>query len=103
LEFRHRAGSGRGGGLRARSGLSPGKLHQSYFADLHQKERRSGDDLLEHFAADVGKPAEAAGGYATRAEATQDFFDYAEKYYNRVRRHRALGYKSPVDFENQLN
>ena len=47
--------------------------------------------------------AEAAGGYATRAEATQDFFDYAEKYYNRVRRHRALGYKSPVDFENQLN
>ena len=47
--------------------------------------------------------AEAAGGYATRAEATQDFFDYAEKYYNRVRRHSALGYKSPVDFENQLN
>ena len=95
MEFRHRAGSGRGGGLRARSGLFPGKLHQ--------KERRSGDDLLEHFAAEVGKPAKAAGGDATRAEATQDFFDYAEKYYNRVRRHRALGYKSPVDFENQLN
>jgi transposase InsO family protein len=47
--------------------------------------------------------AEAAGGYATRAEATQDFFDYAEKYYNRMRRHSALGYKSPVDFEKQLN
>ena len=47
--------------------------------------------------------AEAAGGYATRKEATQDFFDYVEKYYNRVRRHSALGYKSPVDFENQNN
>lgn len=47
--------------------------------------------------------AEAAGGYATRAAATQDFFDYVEKYYNRVRRHSALGYKSPVDFENQVN
>jgi putative transposase len=47
--------------------------------------------------------AEAAGGYATRAEAAQDFFDYVEKYYNRVRRHSALGYKSPVDFENQVN
>ena len=47
--------------------------------------------------------AEAAGGYATRAEAAKDFFDYAEKYYNRVRRHSALGYKSPVDFELQLN
>lgn len=47
--------------------------------------------------------AEARGGYATRAEAATDFFDYVEKYYNRVRRHSALGYKSPVDFELQLN
>jgi transposase InsO family protein len=47
--------------------------------------------------------AEAAGGYATRREAAQDFFDYVEKYYNRVRRHSALGYQSPVDFERQLN
>ena len=47
--------------------------------------------------------AEERGGDATRAEATADFFDYAEKYYNRERRHRALGDPTPVDFENQLN
>ncbi len=47
--------------------------------------------------------AEAAGGYATRAQATQAFFDYVETYYNRVRRHSALGSKSPVDFDLQLN
>lgn len=47
--------------------------------------------------------AEEQGGYATRAEATADLFDYVEKYYNRQRRHSALDYKSPVDFENQLN
>jgi len=46
---------------------------------------------------------EDGGGYATRTEATHDFFDYVEKYYNRVRSHSALGYKTPVDFENQLN
>lgn len=46
---------------------------------------------------------EAAGGYATRAAATQDFFIYVEKYYNRVRRHSALGMRTPVDFEQQLN
>ena len=47
--------------------------------------------------------AEERGGYATRAEAMHDFFDYVEKYYNRMRRHSALGYQTPVDFENQLN
>lgn len=47
--------------------------------------------------------AEERGGYATRAEATHDFFAYIEKYYNRVRRHSALDYQTPVDFELQLN
>jgi putative transposase len=47
--------------------------------------------------------AEERGGYATRAEAAHDFFDYVEKYYNRTRRHSALGYQTPMDFENQLN
>ena len=47
--------------------------------------------------------AEETGGYATRAQATAGFFDYVEAYYNRVRLHSALGYQSPVDFENQLN
>ncbi len=46
---------------------------------------------------------EAAGGYATRAVAREDFFTYVEKYYNRVRRHSALGMRTPVDFEQQLN
>lgn len=47
--------------------------------------------------------AQAVGGYATRATATQDFFQYAEAYYNRERSHSALGYRSPVDFETQMN
>jgi len=41
--------------------------------------------------------------YQTREEAKSSIFEYIEVFYNRQRRHSALGYKSPVDFENQLN
>ena len=37
--------------------------------------------------------------YETRAEAMQSVFEYIEMFYNRQRRHSALGYRSPVSFE----
>lgn len=41
--------------------------------------------------------------FATRAQAQAEAFAYIEAFYNRGRIHSALGYKSPVDFEQQLN
>jgi transposase InsO family protein len=37
--------------------------------------------------------------YTTRAEATQDIFEWIEVFYKRVRRHSTLGYRSPAEFE----
>ena len=39
--------------------------------------------------------------YASRHEARQDVFWYIEVFYNRSRRHAALGYVSPIAFEEQ--
>ncbi len=38
---------------------------------------------------------------ATRAEAEREVFRYVEGFYNRRRRHSALGYLSPAEFERQ--
>ena len=39
------------------------------------------------------------GVYSTRAQARQSIFEYIEVWYNRQRRHSALGYLSPDAFE----
>lgn len=40
---------------------------------------------------------------ASPADARLKVFDYIETFYNPKRLHSALGYKSPVEFENQFN
>lgn len=43
------------------------------------------------------------GGMFRNVEDTQrEVFEYIEAYYNTIRRHSALGYLSPFDFENKL-
>jgi putative transposase len=37
--------------------------------------------------------------YRTRDEARADVFDYIERFYNVKRRHSAIEYKSPMEFE----
>ena len=37
--------------------------------------------------------------FRTRVQATREFFEYIEVFYNRVLRHSSTGYVSPMDFE----
>lgn len=43
------------------------------------------------------------GIFSSVEEARSEVFSYIEGYYNRIRRHSGLGYKSPLEFENELN
>ena len=39
--------------------------------------------------------------YGTLAELERNLEDFIERFYNRIRLHAALGYHSPVEFEQQ--
>uniref|UniRef100_UPI0030EC4CB0 IS3 family transposase n=1 Tax=Symmachiella dynata TaxID=2527995 RepID=UPI0030EC4CB0 len=55
--------------------------------------------MMESFFATLKKERVHREDYATRSEARASVFDYIERFYNRVRRHSALGYLSPDQYE----
>ena len=55
--------------------------------------------MMESFFATLKKERIHLESYATRSEARASVFDYIERFYNRMRRHSALGYLSPEQYE----
>lgn len=55
--------------------------------------------VMESFFATLKKELVHHERYLTREEARQSIFEYIEVFYNRSRRHSALGYISPEQFE----
>jgi putative transposase len=55
--------------------------------------------MAESFFATLKKGHVFSERFRTREEARRLIFEYLEVFYNRVRRHSSLGYKSPVAFE----
>ncbi|MDB5307250.1 MAG: family transposase [Gemmataceae bacterium] len=54
---------------------------------------------MDSFFASLKKESVHDEDYATREQARASIFEYIETFYNRVRRHSALGYQSPTDYE----
>ena len=54
---------------------------------------------MESFFASLKKELVHHEKYATRVEAKASLFEYIEVFYNRERRHSALGYVAPAQFE----
>jgi putative transposase len=54
---------------------------------------------MESFFASLKRERVHDEVYVTREEARSSLFEYIEVFYNRVRRHSSLGYRSPVEYE----
>jgi len=107
---------------RQRRGPAPGLLHHSdrgvqyassacrallanyqITASMSRKGNCYDNALAESFFATLKTEAFEDGIPATKAQAKQQVFVYIEGFYNTRRFHSALGYQSPVDFENQFS
>ena len=55
--------------------------------------------VAESFFATLKRELAYSSKWLTRAQARSAVFDYIERFYNRQRRHSALGYLSPANFE----
>lgn len=58
--------------------------------------------MVESFFASLKRELADRADWLTRDEARTAVFEYIEVWYNRQRRHSTLGYRSPVDYEQQL-
>jgi putative transposase len=54
---------------------------------------------MESFFSSLKTERVASKTYRTRNEARADVFDYIECFYNPIRRHSTIGYRSPMTFE----
>jgi putative transposase len=58
--------------------------------------------VVESFFATLTKELLVDGVFETRAQASRELFEFIEIWYNRQRRHSTLGYRTPVEFEEQM-
>jgi transposase InsO family protein len=59
--------------------------------------------MAESFFATMKKGHVFWRRFQTRDQARRIIFEYVEIFYNRIRRHSSLGYRSPVAFEQQID
>jgi len=76
---------------------------QEFIQSMSGKGNCYDNAMMESFFATLKTELVQFETYRTRAEAKQSIFEYIEIFYNRIRKHSALGYRSPAQFEQHLN
>ena len=82
-----------------RSLLEANKCRQSMSRRANCWDNAQAESLFSRYKAELLED----GLFEDVSHARSETFSYIEGYYNRVRRHSALGYKSPEEFEREIN
>jgi len=72
-------------------------------ASMSRKGNCYDNALAESFFATLKTETFITATPQTKAQTKRQLFDYIEAFYNTQRFHSALGYKSPLEFENQFS
>ena len=70
-------------------------------ASMSRKGNCYDNAVMESFWATLKKETDISRVYHSKEEARSVIFSYVEEFYNRVRLHSALGYRSPAEYEQQ--
>jgi len=73
-------------------------FRQSMSAKGNCYDNAQAESFFSRFKAELVE----GGIFESVEEARSEIFSYIEGYYNRIRRHSSLGYKSPLEFEKEL-
>lgn len=73
-------------------------LRQSMSGKGNCYDNAQAESFFSRFKAELVE----GGVFESVEQARTETFSYIEGYYNRIRLHSALGYKSPMEFENEL-
>ncbi|MBL8202601.1 MAG: IS3 family transposase [Blastocatellia bacterium] len=74
------------------------RLRQSMSAKGNCYDNAQAESFFSRFKAELVE----GGIFESVEQATSETFSYIEGYYNRVRLHSSLGYKTPLEFETEL-
>ena len=76
--------------------------HAGFTASMSRRGNCWDNAVVESFFATLTKELLVDGGFTTRDAAHQAVFEFIEIWYNRKRRHSALGYRTPVAYAEAL-
>ena len=94
----HSDGGGQYGSKSFRRLLANTKSQQSMTRRDNHYDNAYAESLFSRLKAELI----GTGRFSSLEDARKECFDYIEGYYNTIRKHSSLGYKSPLQFEREL-